>query len=369
MSMPRQTVGMILILFVSLSTCVAAEPQRFSSWWPRYRSAINTIKTTNCSAQYDAYLTGDQPVGNLTANDPELAIWHVDSAVTPLTNCLLRATPELYKSMMASAQVVLGLMPTLLASISPSAHETAMLFVFGDRQLLSFLLMVASPASAVDASGNLHQHVQDLKGSREWLSADSSALLLHHNLAIVVLEFFLAAAAAGNVLVLTYEICLRVIFSFAQQLQWMPGLWVAVGVATHLLMTVALRTRVHLRDGRTSNISLPTRVLRWARAQFTASDSSSDATEVQLRDRTVGNVLISWFTGLLAAANTLLGILQFSSMLFISPNDALFIVVRFVASAVVCRVLVKYELWLVRQQVKVSGSDDGEQVKGDVSMG
>ena len=92
--MLRQTVGMILILFVSLSTCVAAEPQRFSSWWPRYRSAINTIKTTNCSAQYDAYLTGDQPVGNLTANDPELAIWHVDSAVTPLTNCLLRATPE-----------------------------------------------------------------------------------------------------------------------------------------------------------------------------------------------------------------------------------------------------------------------------------
>ncbi|RAL13085.1 uncharacterized protein BO97DRAFT_405002 [Aspergillus homomorphus CBS 101889] len=346
MSKPQQIFLIALILF-SLSTSASAELQRFSSWYPRYQTAFHTIEHTNCSAQYNAYLS--RKTDNLTQNDPQLAVWDVDSTVTPLINCLLASTPELYKSMMSSAQVVLGLMPTLLLSISPSAHETAMLFVFGDRQFLSFLLTIASPASPVDPSGNFYQHVQDLKTSYEWLSAD---FLLHHNFAIVLLEIALAAAAAANVLVLSYEIGMRAVFSFAQSVQYLPGLWVALGVTTHLLMTIVLRTRVHISDPHADRFGFGT-VLSWIKAQFTASDRSKSI-DIQLRERTVANVLISWFTSMLAAANTLFGILLFSSLLFISVADALFIVVRYVASAVVCRILVKYELWLVREQVKLN---------------
>lgn len=338
----------IALIFLSLTTCVSAELQRFSSWYPRYQTAFNTLKHTDCSAQYDAYLS--HQTNNLTSTDPDLAIWDVDTTITPLVNCLLRSTPELYKSMMASAQVVLGLMPTLLLSISPSAHETAMLFVFGDRHLLSLLLMIASPASAVDPSGNFHQHVHDLKGSPEWLTADT---LLHHNFAMVLVETLLAAAAATNILLLSYEIGMRAVFSFAQRVQYLPGLWVALGAATHLLMALVLRTRVHIKTNRASDDSALLAMLKGLRAQFTASDMN-ETTDVQLRERTVGNVLLSWFTGLLATANMLFGILLFSSLLFISVADALFIVVRFVASAVVCRVLVKYELWLVRERVKLN---------------
>lgn len=53
--------------------------------------------------------------------------------------CILDNTGEYVKSVMATAQVLLGVTPTILSILGPSTEELAMLGVVARRPLLAFI--------------------------------------------------------------------------------------------------------------------------------------------------------------------------------------------------------------------------------------
>lgn len=114
-----------------LAPAAHTSAHRTLSFFPKYEYPLNQTVHNNCSCEYAAYLEGDH---NSSTIPPELTIWVSNSSYDSyslLINCILKAMPEIYKSDMASAQVLLGLTPTILASIGPSVYETAPLIASG----------------------------------------------------------------------------------------------------------------------------------------------------------------------------------------------------------------------------------------------
>lgn len=73
------------------------------------------------------------------------------SALTqPLILCILNSTTEDVKSSMSSAQILLGITPTILALLSASAAEVSVISVVTKRPILAFLLSLGSPSVFAD---------------------------------------------------------------------------------------------------------------------------------------------------------------------------------------------------------------------------
>jgi hypothetical protein len=69
------------------------------------------------------------------------------SALTqPVVNCILTHTSNYVKNGIASAQVLLGIMSTVLAFLGASTEEMSMLANIARRPLLALLLSAASPS-------------------------------------------------------------------------------------------------------------------------------------------------------------------------------------------------------------------------------
>lgn len=82
----------------------------------------------------------------------------------------MEKTPDIYKSAIASAQVMLELMPSILVSVGPSIHETSILFLYGERHLLGFLILLGSPSVLFDNINGFHQQVTDILTSEDNIS-------------------------------------------------------------------------------------------------------------------------------------------------------------------------------------------------------
>jgi hypothetical protein len=64
-------------------------------------------------------------------------------------------------------------------------------------------------------------------------------------------------------------------------------------------------------------------------------------------------IFISWATSLLSACHVIFGTLTFSSMLFISVKDSLTVISRFMASVLLCRIILMYKLSTLRESFNV----------------
>ena len=139
-----------VLVYPSLVATTAAQ---FASWYPYYGIMLQTIVSQNCSLEYQTYL-----VGNLTEAavlehwTPSEYQWFPaewsNFASEPVTNCILNALPESVKNNMNTAAVLLGLLPTILYTLSSTTAETALLSLVARRPLLTLLLSAGSPAAA-----------------------------------------------------------------------------------------------------------------------------------------------------------------------------------------------------------------------------
>ncbi|KAI2627642.1 hypothetical protein GGR54DRAFT_425042 [Hypoxylon sp. NC1633] len=98
--------------------------ERFQEWLPEYATTFRNISENVCSETLRAYQY--LPPGNDKLNT---CYHHIDCIVANLT--------ETRKANMASASVLLGLMPSLVASLAPSIAEITLLSL--DHPVLSLL--------------------------------------------------------------------------------------------------------------------------------------------------------------------------------------------------------------------------------------
>lgn len=176
----------VLLYFLYTSTffkAASAKAPRFHDWFSRYEYAFNNLTQGNCSAEYRIY--ADDSIGNVTIY-PALEVWQVHDTVSPLLNCILDETPELYKSILTSSQVLLGLMPTILVNVGPGLHETAIVLTYGKRHILGFLVCLGSPSVLFNNAVGLRELVGNIMSFKDSIP---TSLLWGPNPYTIIIEY------------------------------------------------------------------------------------------------------------------------------------------------------------------------------------
>jgi hypothetical protein len=338
------------ILLLGFHLCFAsAARNQFKNWYPEYGFVFDSILHTNCTKEYDTYLHATKNISHVdrfTGGD-----W-TNQLAQPVVNCILGHTSNFIMSNIGSAQVLLGLMPSMLATLGPSTEETSLLFVIGRRPFLALCIAAGSPAVFAMRSFDYKDPIGLLKDREGRLRPPP---LNYARVPIVVaLEYLVVIAAIANIVTLSNELGVQVVCSFAPQLTYLALLWVFLILIIHGLGSISLLLRTRVSCERSSSM-----VLRWIRIQFTPFEKQRPI-KVNVIPETYWFTFSSWFTAIFTVCHVIYGTLTFSSMLFISVRDSIAVIGRYFASVVCCRIILMYELAALRDSLNVDNVDGSE---------
>lgn len=393
-------------VFLSLVYATTIQPavavtstKQFKHWYPQFGWIFETIVKVNCTAEYDRYLTG---IKNHSEID-FLGGGGIYTAITqPLIECILDHTSEYLKFAMTGAQVVLGVMPTIIALLGPSHDEIAMLCNVGRRPLLAAGLALASPSAYFSRAFEYSNPIDILSvdGNRyvQWRPG-----AVYSQLLISAAEYLVTTAACYNVLDNTLKANYRAIFAFSPDADFLPGLWLAVGIALHI--AACFISRLRLRGSRTRESSTAetdknltrqwskekkkqlgfikflkswaqnlSSVMYWIEGigprlmniitttELFPCSSTKYVAKIYSFPETKTFLVLSWLQSTITILHILFGTLIFSGMLFVGMQDALIIVGRYIAGVAICRVILMYELAGLRQSCdEIDGKPPGKR--------
>ncbi|KAK3671216.1 hypothetical protein LTR78_008851 [Recurvomyces mirabilis] len=273
-------------------------------------------------------------------------------------NCILDHFDSVTKANIASAAVILGLLPATLSSIGLSYVETGILAL--RRPGLAFLLAIGSPSVSPIKTF-------DYRGPSEILRKDDMAMRMARlgqpvQTAVFLLEYLLAIGATVNIGVVTWQLCVRTFCSFATDTWYMPSLWPLTAIAIHVGAALAVFLRVRFERQK------PQGHKSWTLFDVLRNQwiPYRDQPEMILKRQaeTMWFIMLSWVLSTGTVLHIVLGTLVFSSLLPISTSDAVQVAARYVASAVVCRAVLQYELACMRQDTEV---EDESRSKSNVN--
>ncbi|KAM3071441.1 hypothetical protein ACMFMF_007912 [Clarireedia jacksonii] len=371
--------SLLCLLLLTTPTNASLTLERFSSWYPKWHDAFANITATACAPQFAAWKEHKQspsPSTNYSSIDPGFKIWGPGTVSAFLIDCILEHTPELIKSSIPSTQVM------ILATLGAGVQETSLLLVGGEHQVLAFLLCVGSPAVVVDAAEiNFQEQFAQIRDLYLWIPLGFFARTGAGRKWVLLGEYVVATAAIINVAWLSYEVALRGVFTISKSGSWLPALWTFMGVVIHLFGAAALWLLIRRAGvvgkgnekqsakGRGKKIA----VLSWIKTQFSpvraGGGDYKKLGHMESLSRTLFYILLAWFTTVLAACNLLFGTILFSSLLFVNPTDGIFIALRYMASVVFCKLIMTYELAVLRYAIRYEVQEEEKRRDGEGGFG
>ncbi|KAF2118275.1 hypothetical protein BDV96DRAFT_569584 [Lophiotrema nucula] len=331
----------IVVLLVLCSTAQASK--RFEDWfW--YDNTFNNIIRYNCSTEYNNYINHHDSrwwAGWPTYEEPkgERTYWKY---LHPILICLLDTTDDLNKAEMASAGVLLGLMPTILAYAGSNLTETALLSL--RRPVFACLLAIGSPAVPPLRSFT-HEDVPKMLTRRKsgmTVNLATPSWGVKTRALVVGIELVLVLAAIGNVFYASYELGVKTVISWSGDVSYHPLMWSCLTGGVHIWGSMVLRQDVVEIHASRDNIGQKMRV--WVKNEFTPCAAQDTPTVLKYRPDTFRFLFVSWWAAIFTLGHYIYGTVIFSSMLFISVPAATKILVRFLSSTLCCRIIVTYEL-------------------------
>ena len=320
---------------------------------PDSNAGFQHILHNSCSAEYAALIgNGD----DVAITDSLLYKFDANSGINAVVNCMLEATPELVKFKMASVQVLLGLTPAILATLGATPQETGMLAVIARRPLLALLLSFASPAVFPLRSSEYTRGIKELNRCH----MNRPDCLARADPAIVLLEYLLTVASIANIGELGYRLGAQVVLSLRATAPYFFVLWPFLGAIIHMLGATALRMRTKVvaqtreSEEQTQHQRKNSSAIESLRSSIQQPGVRNARVNVTILPESLGFFFMSWFTAVGTAVHIIFGTTIFSSMLFVSIDDGCIIIVRLMASVVVCRVILTYELAILRGKVEVT---------------
>lgn len=332
----------ILGLFTSLAT--SATDISFRDWYPEYGPIFQHTLEKHCLAEYDAWATGQRPgADDYIANG-------TTSAGQAVVQCILSSTSEFMKANMASAAVLLGIMPFALSVLGSSSEESALLYVIARRPLLTTLLLAGAPVVVALRPFEYKDPVGILR-ARE---GRFYSFHIRRSWVILVLEYVVALASVANVVHVTYGLGVGVTTMILPDSSYLPGVWAGTGIAVHIIGALCLKSRLRLLTPKGEPL-----------LQSELTLSADKNITVETVPETKQFLALSWLTSTSTTFHVIFGTLAFSSMQFVSVRDAFGVIGRYTASVTVCRVVLMYELSGLRTAVDSisivpSPGDDGQ---------
>ncbi|KAL2060988.1 hypothetical protein VTL71DRAFT_9040 [Oculimacula yallundae] len=330
----------ILVLLASTVSTATASHNRFRDWQPQWSDKFSGILRNNCSAEYAAYLADD--------------LRELDSRTCARTvSCLLSNTDERTKAVLSSAAVMLGLIPVILALVGPSIAECALLAA--RKPLLAFLLSLGSPSKnptrVIEYRGPVEEIIKERHGKLKFHNNMSRGM----NAFVAIIEIVLAAGSVWNVLYLCWKVGKTTVFNPWCEQSWGPLVWVMVAAVIYLLGTgtfFSVLRRHWISEKKATGIQQ----VIWKSLKNELSPCRAQAQlHVGWKPESYIFVFLGWATTMLTILHIMFGTFWFSSLLFVSAADALGITGRFMVSAVICRLVLKYELAGMRETTELKG--------------
>ena len=336
---------LLLALYIS---CTLGSTNQFKHWYTEFEYPFQTILRDNCTKEYHHYLYG---VRNNSAIDSKQGADPTNQLAVPVVDCILSYTSEFIKSAMASAQVLLGLTPTMLAVLGPSTEETSVLFVIGRRPLLALCLSAGCPAVFPMRSFDNSDPVRILKERENRLQPPQ--LKGAREMTVTIVQYMLTILAIFNIAAVSKELGIQVVCNFAPHLTYLVLLWAFLILIIHTSGAITLMLRVRLAGEEFNSAN------GWIRGQFTPL-SKRGVLRVRLIPESYLFTFFSWFTAILTICHVIYGTLVFSSMLFISVRDSLMVIARYMVSVICCRIILMYELASLRTSFNLATVEDSE---------
>ncbi|KAI3330068.1 hypothetical protein F4824DRAFT_479932 [Ustulina deusta] len=352
---PRSNVAFLLISSLFIASSSAAITSQFQHFYPQHGEKYRYILHHNCSQQFANYLTGrpqDFKLDWLGGGGKYSVL------VQPVVKCLLTNVSEYIKSASASAQVLLGVAPPILATLGSSTDELAMLNVVGRRPLLSLLISFGSPSVYIERVFDFRQPEKMLQRGRGRYHFHGPYTSFQRWL-LVAGQYAVALGAAANVATLSWQLGVGTVCIWWAQTTFAPLVWAVLSIPIHIAGTFAIRLRVrriysdkdkkaNIRFGQWVRL-LPTRLYGFLKSEWVPAVCQDEIRIISFEE---GKLYIAW-SWLLSTATVihiLFGSLVFSSLLFIGPRDALLVIFRYLLSVLVCRIMVTFELAGMRHQ-------------------
>lgn len=357
---------MIAISFSALIVTALTHKEsndQFRNWYPEYRMIFQKILRDNCSEEYAFYLAGEK---NWTK------FWGIDKwegppgtamLVWPCADCILIHCSEWMRANMAAAAVLLGLTPTILAALGPLVEETSTLLVIARRHVLGVCLAAGSPSIYPFRAINYKETIEDIVNPKAHLAFPAMSRKAHW--IVTILEYILAACAIVNNATNSYQLGMQVCCVYAPHIPYLPLIWAFLGILAHLFGAWALWARIQV-DGETPSrpfLERPHAAYHWTTSQFTfpafiakisilsywsknqvTPSAHFTRTKQKVVEETIFSVGASWWVSINIACHITGGTLTFSSLLFITVRDVLAVIARYLASLLICRMILMYEL-------------------------
>ena len=339
---------------------------QFAQWYSQYGFAFQKLLAEKCEVEYGHYLY-DNPTnaiiyweeGGGTAN----------TLVQPVVSCLLDHMPQFIMSNMQSAQVLLGLTPTILAILGASTEESATLVVVGQRPFLSLMLALGSPSVYLSRAFEFKDPVEVLSKRRpqHYRPGTKTRRPIFHAI-MVILQYMTAFAATANVSILAYELGTRAICLYASEWILIPSIWSVTVILIYLVGFGWHRLCVQrVKEGNT-----PETWVLFLRRRITCEfrlSVNNGPVKVKTAEERKLYIIIGWMLSVSCVLHIIFGTLTLSSMLFIGPRDAVQVIGRFAASGLLCRVITMYELAGLRENyVPVDTVDKDSMAGGSLGL-
>jgi hypothetical protein len=271
MKLPLRSGASQVLLVLSLLLSSANAFPKFQHWFPRSALTYAHINRGVCNNTYNQFQDYYRELGSPLWVEFDL---HKSSPIYDYCNahmsCILNNVTEAKKANLGSSTVMLGLLPTLLAVLSPSVAELALLSIH--RPILSTLISLGAPgvlqtrvfsyedpAETLDLPDQIHAVTRLSLALGPWGKTTS--------LAISAFEYLMVFVAGANMLWLAYDLGTRSINNWACTASWPPLLWALFPVVIHMIGVYGYRLTLHRSD---QFLSAPPLTLEKQRSFFTS---------------------------------------------------------------------------------------------------
>ena len=225
-------VALTVFLFCQVSTTSTLFPSRkFQYWFPSYGPHFEESSMTVCNYTLQNFLHPN--LYHDPSSNPGLRIAHH-------ADCILSNTTETIKTNMASAGVMLGLMPSLLASFGPTFAESSV-FVL-ERPVLGFVLALAAPAMYPSRPFESYHPLEAL--GQPPMRLPISSYGRRTSIVVSLVQLVLAVAAAVNVITTSLELGAKTVVTWKKTNSYLPFTWVILSLFIYLMAVIRLRLLV-----------------------------------------------------------------------------------------------------------------------------
>lgn len=271
---------------------------------------------------------------------------------------------------------MLGLTPTILSGIAPSVGEISLLS--SRRPLMATLLSIGGPAVYVPRSLTYQSPLALLRPTSSLFRQTRKPVSNRRHGIWVALQYAIVAAAVFNVVHKSWQLGLRTVITWKCNTSYMPVLWSTLAAAIHVIAAIGWHSSYAMRrlrneqrqsrraNGASSWLSNMAHIFRQELTLSIDADTRIHTRKICATDGDTNGKRApeeeeeeSWVTifamqlaDVTSFVHLLFGTLVLSSLMFIATLDAVTVVLRYMASGLLCRFVLLYELSVMRAAKK-----------------